>query len=63
VAISVASGVDAVFSLLPAAALAYKLVTELALVLLLCFLNLRGMHNRSGSCCQSFWASSLPISS
>ena len=44
VAISVASGVDAVFSLLPATALPYKLVTELALVILLCFLNLRGMQ-------------------
>jgi len=44
IAISVASGVDAVFSLLPAAALPYKLVTELALVVLLCFLNLRGMQ-------------------
>jgi amino acid transporter len=44
IAISVASGVDAVFSLLPAAALPYKLVTELALVVVLCFLNLRGMQ-------------------
>jgi Amino acid permease len=44
IAISVASGVDAVFSLLPAAALSYKLVTELALVIVLCFLNLRGMQ-------------------
>jgi hypothetical protein len=44
IAISVASGVDAVFSLLPGAALSYKLVTELALVIVLCFLNLRGMQ-------------------
>jgi amino acid transporter len=44
IAISVASGVDAVFSLLPAAALPYKLVTELVLVVVLCFLNLRGMQ-------------------
>jgi amino acid transporter len=44
IAISIASGVDAVFSLLPAAALPYKLGTELVLVVLLCFLNLRGMQ-------------------
>src|SRR6476659_11090579 len=44
IAISVASGVDAVFSLLPATALPYKLVTELGLVVVLCFLNLRGMR-------------------
>jgi hypothetical protein len=42
--ISVASGVDAVFSLLPGAALSYKLVTELGLVVVLYFLNLRGMQ-------------------
>jgi amino acid transporter len=44
IAISIASGVDAVFSLLPAAALPYKLGTELVLVVLLCFVNLRGMQ-------------------
>jgi hypothetical protein len=44
IAISVASGVDAVFSLLPGGALSYKLVTELGLVVILCFLNLRGMQ-------------------
>src|SRR3984893_2808272 len=44
IAISVASGVDAVFSLLPVAASSYKLATELVLVVLLCFLNLRGMQ-------------------
>src|SRR5205807_2419510 len=44
IAISVASGVDAVFSLLPAGAAAYKLPTELILVVVLCFLNLRGMQ-------------------
>jgi len=44
IAISVASGVDAVFSLLPATALPYKLVTELLLVVALSFLNLRGMQ-------------------
>src|SRR5499426_119489 len=43
IAISIASGVDAVFSLLPCGASSYKLVTELALVLLLIYLNLRGM--------------------
>src|SRR6516164_10564777 len=44
IAISIASGVDAVFSLLPSGALSYKLVTELSLVIVLCFLNLRGMQ-------------------
>src|SRR5262245_24588326 len=44
IAISIASGVDAVFSLLPSGALPYKLVTELGLVIALCFLNLRGMQ-------------------
>jgi amino acid transporter len=44
IAISVASGVDAVFSLLPVGGAAYKLPTELLLVVLLCFLNLRGMQ-------------------
>jgi amino acid transporter len=43
IAISVASGVDALFSLLPAAAGAFKLGTELGLVALLLVLNLRGM--------------------
>lgn len=44
IAISVASGVDAVFSLLPIGALPYKLATEIILVGFLCFLNLRGMQ-------------------
>ena len=44
IAISVASGVDAVFSLLPVGASYFKLPTELGLVVLLCFLNLRGMQ-------------------
>jgi len=44
IAISIASGVDAVFSLLPSGAASYKLVTELSLVIVLCFLNLRGMQ-------------------
>ena len=43
IAISVASGVDALFSLLPAAFAPYKLGTELVLVALLLMLNLRGM--------------------
>jgi amino acid transporter len=43
IAISVASGVDALFSLLPVTAQAYKVTTEVALVLLLITLNLRGM--------------------
>src|ERR1700680_4119122 len=44
IAISIASGVDAVFSLLPVAAQAFKLATEIGLVLLLLVLNLRGMQ-------------------
>src|SRR5215472_11787897 len=44
IAISVASGADAVFSLLPVAAQTFKLWTELGLVLLLLYLNLRGMR-------------------
>jgi len=43
IAISAASGMDALFSLLPAGALAYKLAADLALVVLLMYLNLRGM--------------------
>jgi amino acid transporter len=43
IAISVASGVDALFSLLPVAAQAYKVTTEFGLILLLIVLNLRGM--------------------
>jgi len=43
IAISVAAGVDALFSLLPVAMQHYKLVTGLAIVLLLLLLNLRGM--------------------
>src|SRR5439155_19999534 len=44
IAISVASGVDAVFSFLPSAWLAFKLPVEIAAVLLLVLLNLRGMR-------------------
>ena len=44
IAISVASGADAVFSLLPVAAQSFKLWTELGLVLLLIYLNVRGMR-------------------
>jgi amino acid transporter len=43
IAISIASGVDALFSLLPANLSALKLGTELALVTVLLVLNLRGM--------------------
>ncbi len=43
IAISAASGVDALYSMLPAAAGQYKLVTELAVVVMLLVLNLRGM--------------------
>ena len=43
IAISVASGVDAMFSLITPAAQSWKLVTELAVVVVLLWLNLRGM--------------------
>ena len=43
IAISVASGVDALFSLLPAAVGHFKLATELLLVAVLLVLNMRGM--------------------
>jgi amino acid transporter len=43
IAISVASGVDALFSLLPASVGVFKLGTELLLVAVLLVLNLRGM--------------------
>src|SRR5205809_841042 len=43
IAISVASGVDALFSLLPASAAVFKLGTELSLVAVLLVMNLRGM--------------------
>jgi amino acid transporter len=42
VAISVASGVDALFSLLPVSAQAYKLTLELVIVVMLLWMNLRG---------------------
>jgi len=43
IAISVASGADALFSLLPVSAQPFKLATSLGFVLLLVILNLRGM--------------------
>ncbi|HAS85579.1 MAG TPA: amino acid transporter, partial [Candidatus Competibacteraceae bacterium] len=43
IAISIASGVDALFSLLPPGAQAYKLVAEIGLIIVLIVLNLRGM--------------------
>ncbi|CAB3751182.1 APC family permease [Paraburkholderia humisilvae] len=43
VATSIASGVDALFSLLPPTAQPFKLVTQLALIVLMTGLNLRGM--------------------
>src|SRR6202162_5867967 len=43
IAISVASGVDALFSLLPTAASEFKLGTELVLVVVLLLMNMRGM--------------------
>jgi amino acid transporter len=43
VATSIASGVEALFSLLPANAQAFRLVTELSLIVLMSCLNFRGM--------------------
>lgn len=43
IAISIASGVDALFSLLPLSAQEFKLATEMAIVLCLIVLNMRGM--------------------
>lgn len=43
ISISLASGVDAVFSLLPMEMQSYKLMLECGLVMLLVFLNLRGL--------------------
>ncbi len=43
IAISIASGVDALFSLLPLGAQAWKLPTEVLMVILLLVLNMRGM--------------------
>ena len=43
IAISVAAGVDAMFSLFPAGLQQYKLITEAVFVVLLLMLNLRGM--------------------
>jgi amino acid transporter len=42
-AVSIACGVDALFSFLPSAFQSYKLVTEVLLLLALMYLNLRGM--------------------
>ncbi len=44
IAISIASGADALFSLLPLAAQDYKLSVEIGLLLLLFLMNLRGMR-------------------
>ncbi|MGB5064396.1 MAG: APC family permease [Candidatus Competibacter sp.] len=43
IAISIAAGVDALFSLLPASAQSYKLTTEVGLGIVLIVFNLRGM--------------------
>ena len=44
IAVSLASGTDALFSLLPLSAQIYKLPSEIGLILLLLVFNLRGMH-------------------
>ncbi|HSW70943.1 MAG TPA: APC family permease [Gammaproteobacteria bacterium] len=43
IAVSTASGMDAIFSLLPVALLSYKLLAEAVLILFLIILNMRGM--------------------
>ncbi|MDX1900623.1 MAG: APC family permease [Gammaproteobacteria bacterium] len=43
IAVSIASGVDALFSLFPASFLPYRLLTEVGLLLFLLVLNVRGM--------------------
>lgn len=43
IALSFASGIDSLFSLLPLSAQHYKLTTEVCLIILLTYLNLRGM--------------------
>ncbi len=43
IALSIASGMDALFSLLPASVQHYKLASEVGMILLLIILNLRGM--------------------
>lgn len=43
IAVSVASGVDAVFSMLPTGALAFKIEVEVLIIVILMVLNLRGM--------------------
>ena len=43
IAVSIASGMDAVFSLLPTAFIHYKLLSEVLLIALLLLLNMRGM--------------------
>lgn len=49
IAISIAAGVDAAFSLLPLALQPYKVITGGALILLLIALNLRGMKEAVGA--------------
>jgi len=49
IAISVASGVDALFSLMPPAQQIVKLEVEIAIVALLIYLNLRGMRESIAS--------------
>jgi len=43
IALSIASGIDALFSLLPVSLLAYKLITEVLVTIFFIILNLRGM--------------------
>ena len=50
VATSLASGVDAFFSLLPLSAQAFKLTTELILIVLMTGLNFRGMRESILAC-------------
>ena len=62
IATSLASGVDAFFSLLPIGAQAFKLATELILIVLMTGLNFRGMKESIMCCCRSSSALSCCIS-
>ena len=57
ITLSIASGADALFSLLPASGLHYKLTVEIAVVCLLTLLNLRGTRKRCCPGCRSLWRS------
>lgn len=55
IATSLASGVDAFFSLLLVEAKTFKLATELILIVLMCVLNFRGISRMSSSLLWARW--------